>query len=101
MQIRQSGAKVSQFLINDILELLKKAKWVYRNSSGQWFLTRDMGNVSLLDFYYLLPCKLPDNIQDDRDKWRLPLEEILKHQAHNREETMSVSLGSLFQQAIN
>jgi len=101
IQIRQSGAKISQFLIDDILELLQKSNWVYRNSSGQWFLTRDMSDVTLLDFYQLLACKLPEKIQGTRDKWQLPLDNILKQQARSREENMAISLGALFQQAKN
>lgn len=48
--------------INQILADLQAAHWVWQKSgdSGQWILTRDLSEQTLLDLHQALPGKLPD-----------------------------------------
>ena len=96
-QIKKSGIRTPHLLVTRILELLKKAKWVHRTSSGGWILTRDMHESTLLELHELLPCRFPVNVDQTLDENTRSLEKMI--QAHHREleQILNVTLGELFQ----
>ena len=76
-QLKKSGVKISHHAINEILDLLGRAQWVDSDAAGQWRLTRDLGNLRLLDLYKILPCKLPSHTDLGRDKWDKTIQGVL------------------------
>lgn len=81
MQLKKAGVRISHISMNEIFDLLIKAKWVKCSMSGQWSLIRDLGELSLLDLYKILPCKLPSNIANNinrsTNKWQKSLVGVL------------------------
>jgi membrane protein len=77
MQLKKSGVRISHASMNVIFDILVKANWVKRNSMGQWCLIRDLGELTLLDLYKILPCKLPNNIERPINKWQKSLVGVL------------------------
>ncbi len=97
-ELRRSNIKISHLLINEILGLLEKKNWITRDASDKWILSRDMNEVTLIDLYHLLPCKLPGGISDHSDKWQLTLSETLNKNSENRKELLNVPIGHLLRQ---
>jgi membrane protein len=95
-QIKKSGIMIPHLLINQILELLKKANWVHRTGSGRWILTRDMHESTLLDLHNLLPCKFPEEIERSADQYTRALSELVKSHHQDLEQVLDVPLGELF-----
>ena len=63
--------------MNEIFDLLVKANWINRNTMGQYYLIRDLGELTLLDLYKTLPCKLPNNMDRPANKWQKSLQGVL------------------------
>lgn len=76
-QLKKAGVQISHLSMNEVFDLLIKAKWIERNVSGQWCLIRDLGELTLMDLYAILPCKLPNNINKPADKWQASLQGVL------------------------
>ena len=93
--LRKTGLRISHLLINDILHLLENKHWVTRNSSDQWILSRDLNEVTMLDLYHVLPCKLPDAINDHTDKWQLTLRNALVKNTEINKEILNIPIGQL------
>jgi membrane protein len=77
MQLKKSGVRISHLSMNELFGILIRAKWVKRNSSGQWCLIRDLGELTLMDLYKILPCKLPNNMHSPTNKWQKSLQGVL------------------------
>jgi membrane protein len=99
IQISQSGIKMPYLSINEILEILKRDNWVYRNTSGQWILTRDLNELSLYDLYKLFTCKFPVEVSDSLDKWQLTLEDIVNKQKNDLGESLQITIGEVLRRA--
>ena len=97
-ELRRSDIKISHLLINEILSLLESKYWITRNASDQWILSRDLNEVTLLDLYQVLPCKLPESIKDHTDKWQLTLNETLDKNTDNNRELLNIPIGQLLRQ---
>jgi membrane protein len=98
-ELRRSGIKISHLLINEILSLLEKKNWITRNTSDKWILSRDMNEVTLFDFYQILPCKLPTSISETSDHWQLALSDAINKNSQGQQETLAVKLGTLLRQS--
>lgn len=96
VQIKRNVSRIPHLMVNQILELLQKANWVYRTASGKWMLMRDMNELTLHDLYLLLPCKFPEKIDYARDKYSQSLLTVV--QTHNKdiEKLLSITLGESF-----
>jgi membrane protein len=57
-QLKKGLVSLPYYQINDLLELLKKHKWVNEND-GSWLLSKDLGKVFLFDLHKILPVRLP------------------------------------------
>ena len=77
MQLKKSGVRIAHTSMNEIFDLLIKANWINRNTSGQYYLIRDLGELTLLDLYKILPCKLPNNMDRPANKWQKSLKGVL------------------------
>jgi len=77
MQLKKSGVRISHASMNIIFDILVKANWIKRNSLGQWCLIRDLGELTLMDLYKILPCKLPTNMDRPANKWQKSLKGVL------------------------
>ncbi len=81
MQLKKAGVRISHTHVNEIFALLIEAKWVKCSTGGQWSLVRDLGELTLLDLYQILPCKLPNHIAVNTDspinKWQQSLAGVL------------------------
>ena len=77
MQLKKSGVRIAHISMNEIFDLLVKANWINRNASGQYCLIRDLGELTLLDLYKILPCKLPNNMDRTTNKWQKSLKGVL------------------------
>jgi len=77
MQLKKSGVRIAHISMNEIFDLLVKANWINRNASGQYCLIRDLGELTLLDLYKILPCKLPNSMDRTTNKWQKSLKGVL------------------------
>ena len=98
IQIRRAVTRIPHLMVNQILELLKKADWVHRTASGKWILTRDVNEMTLNDLYQLLPSKFPEKI-DTRDKYSLSLQSIITTHNNDVAKLFGISLGEVFRSA--
>ena len=95
IQIRRRGVRIPHAIINDILEKLKGANWVYRTSGGKWILLRDLNELTLLDLYHLLPSKLPESVGGNAGRREKQLKEVITSISNNLEDALSVPIGEL------
>lgn len=98
IQIRKRGVGIPHVIINDILEKLKEAYWVYRTSDGKWIFLRDLNELTLLDLYRLLPSKLPEKVDKNAGKWERVLENVIQGVSTNLEETLSEPIAKLLRE---
>lgn len=96
-QIKKSGIRTPHLLVTRVLELLKKAKWVHRTSTGGWILIRDMHESTLLELHELLPCKFPVNVDQAADENTRSLQKMIQAHHQELEQILNVTLGELFQ----
>lgn len=87
-EIRKTSVSLPQFQMNELLEYLKRKKWVNQSSNGEWLLSKDMKETSLYELHSVLPVRLPiadNDLGNDQlsDKLRACLaehkEEVAKH----------------------
>ena len=97
-QLKRGGLRIPHLLLNEILEILRKANWIHRVEGGRWMLSRDMNELTLHDLYQLLPGKFPERINDHSDKWQLTLKEVIALNNQDQQEHLSVPLGTLLRQ---
>lgn len=57
-QLRKGMVLLPHYQINDLLELLKRQKWV-NESNGSWLLSKDLKQACLFDLHKILPVRLP------------------------------------------
>lgn len=58
-EVRRSGIRVPQHQINEIMGYLESANWVQSTGTGNWILSRDMDEVTILDLVKIIPRPLP------------------------------------------
>jgi len=58
-KLRKNKILLPHYQMNDLLEHLKRLKWVNQNSSGEWLLSKDMKETSMYDLHSALPVRLP------------------------------------------
>ncbi len=60
--VKKSGVRISYASTNTIFDFLEVGEnGAQRDSLSVWRLTMDLGESTLMDFYKILPCKLPAN----------------------------------------
>ncbi len=90
-KIRKSSVSLPHYEMNELLEHLKRKKWVNQSSNGEWLLSKDMKETSLYDLHTALPVRLPIAENDlGQDKLSVKLKDCLA--AHKEEVAQNLSL---------
>lgn len=98
IQLKRRGLDIPHLIMNQILELLKKAGWVHRTGAGQWLLIRDLNDATLLDLHKLLPRKLPLSIDESTDRYLQSLQRLVDRHRHGLEKELSIPIGQVLRQ---
>jgi membrane protein len=96
--LRRHGVTIPQHQVNEVMEILRRANWVERTGSGDWILSRDLDDVTLLDLHRIIPRRLPvdsDLAGTENNQWLAALRTILEARHNLLVENLQVSLGSL------
>jgi membrane protein len=79
--------------MNELLEHLKRLKWVNQNSSDQWLLSKDMKETSLYDLHTVLPVRLPITTNElEQDKFSSKLKACLANHHQEVAQHLSISI---------
>ncbi|MBL1141670.1 MAG: YihY family inner membrane protein [Proteobacteria bacterium] len=96
-QIRKTSVLLSHFEMNDLLEHLKRIKWVNQSSNGEWLLAKDMKETSLYDLHTVLPVRLPITEKElAKDKLSNKLKTYLENHRQQVAEHLSISIHDFF-----
>jgi membrane protein len=92
-EIRKSSVSLPQFEMNEMLEHLKRKKWVNQSSNSEWLLSKDMKETSLYELHTVLPVRLPiaDN-ELGQDKLSTNLKTCLANHKQEVAEHLSLSI---------
>ena len=92
-EIRKSSVSLPQFEMNELLDHLKRKKWVNQSSNNEWLLSKDMKETSLFDLHTILPVRLPiaDN-ELGHDKLSSKLKDCLAEHKDEVANHLSVSI---------
>lgn len=94
----KQGMRIPQHRLNDIMECLHAANWVQKNSNGDWLLSRDMDDVTVLDLHRIIPKQLPFQEQGgSKDNKLTSLYTLLAEYQENLEHTLSVPLSRVLE----
>lgn len=99
--LRRHGITMPQHKVNEIMEILRAARWVERTGSGDWILSRDLDDVTLLDLHRIIPRRLPLESElagETNDRWLAELHAILNARLKVLTENLNVPLGSMLRQ---
>jgi membrane protein len=97
-QMRKRGLTTPQHQINDIIGYLQAADWVHATGSGNWLLSRDMDEVTMLDLHRIIPRPLPVELHHDDAKAEEILETTLQRYQQSLEENLAVPMSELLRQ---
>lgn len=98
-EIRKSSVSLPQFEMNELLEHLKRKKWVNQSPSGEWLLSKDMKEASLYDLHKVLPVRLPIAANDfGHDKLSDRLKTQLASHQQETAEHLSLSIHDFLQE---
>lgn len=98
----KQGMRIPQHRLNDIMECLHAADWVQKNSNGDWLLSRDMDDVTVLDLHRIIPKQLP--IQEaggSADGKLASLYTLLAEYQENLKHTLSVPLSRVLENKVS
>ncbi len=101
-KLRKSAVLLPHYQINELLETLKRVKWVNQSSNGQWLLSKDMKETSLYDLHKVLPARLPVTDQElNQDKLANKLKINLADHRLQLEQHLSISIHDFLKQESN
>lgn len=90
------GIRLPQYQINEIMGCLQQANWVYQSSGGNWMLSRNLSDVTILDLSEIIPRKLPSRDENRKDSWAEDLFAIIERNQANMNTVLSVPIAGLF-----
>ena len=97
--IRKQGLRTPQHQINEIMGHLNAGNWVHATGYGNWILSRDMDEVTVLDLHRCIPRPLPvERLTEPRSVERDGLDSILLGYQQSLEANLSVPVSSLLKQ---
>ena len=100
-EIRRGGVKAPQYQINEIMGHLQNASWVQSTGSGHWMLSRDMDEVSAMDFVKIVPRPLPlDTENQNTGAPPLGFEFLLKDFQETLGKNLGIPLSQLLQETL-
>ncbi|MEX2524946.1 MAG: YihY family inner membrane protein [Gammaproteobacteria bacterium] len=100
----KQGMRIPQHRLNDIMECLHAADWVQKNSNGDWLLSRDMDDVTVLDLHRIVPKQLPLPYQEaggSTDDKLASLYTLLAEYKENLKHTLSVPLSQVLENKVS
>jgi len=96
--LQTRGVRIPQHQLNEIMEYLESAHWVQKNSSGDWLLSRDLDDVTILDLHHIIPRQLPVQIREAASDQRLAaLHTLLHDYVASLEQTLAVPLSHVLE----
>ena len=101
-ELRKGSILLPHYQMNDLLDHLQRNKWVNQSSNGQWLLSKDMKEASLLDLHKALPVRLPLTAYDlDDGKLSNNLKACLGNHQEQVEQHLSTSIDEFLKDANN
>ena len=98
-ELRKSSLMLPHYQMNDLLEHLKRNKWVNQSSNGDWLLSKDMKETSLYDLHSVLPVRLPiSNSELGQDKLSKKLQTHLANHQEEVAQHLSLTLHDFFKE---
>jgi len=99
-EMRSQGIITPQHQINEIIGYLQAADWVHATGSGNWILSRDMDEVTMLDLHHIIPRTLPEYKKPDDTEaaTQTRLENILQSYHESLEKNLAVPMREILQQ---
>jgi membrane protein len=98
-QLRKLGMSLPQYQLDEIMEYLESANWVQKTGSGDWLLSRDMDDVTVLDLHHVIPRQLPLHLGEPGGGERLtPLQARLNEYRESLEGSLSLPLSRLLEE---
>jgi membrane protein len=96
---RRRGMRTPQYQVNEIMGHLQQANWVQATGSGNWILSRDMDEVTVLDLYRIVPKPLPvaAHLEEDTATGE-GLDAVLQGCRQALESNLAVPMSSLLNQ---
>lgn len=99
--IRRRGVKAPQYQINEIMGNLQNANWVQATGTGNWILSRDMDEVSVMDLVKIIPKPLPIDLNIETHNPKLGgFDELLLEYHENLGENLGVPLSQLLAKTL-
>jgi len=96
--MQKEGITVPQHQMNEIMAYLMSANWVQKTGNGDWLLSRDMDDVTVLDLHRIIPRPLPLQQHSVHTDERLaPLYELLQAYQQSLEQNLSVPFSRLLE----
>jgi membrane protein len=97
--LRHGSVMLPHHEMNDLLEHLKRKKWVNQSSDGQWLLSKDMKETSLFELHKSLPVRLPmSDTELGQDKLSKNLKGHLEGYQGQVSQSLSISLDEFFKE---
>jgi membrane protein len=99
-ELRKGSILLPHYQMNDLLEHLRRFKWVNQSSNGQWLLSKDMKETSLHDLHKVLPVRLPMSAYElDEDKLSNNLKVCLGDHQEQVAQHLSITIDEFFKDA--
>ncbi|MGK0297957.1 MAG: membrane protein [Gammaproteobacteria bacterium] len=96
--IRKAGMRTPQHQINEIMSYLQSANWVQNTGNGNWILSRDMDEVTILDLVKIIPRPLPmEPASSNVVSGTKNLDELFNSFQQTLEENLGVPVSKLLQ----
>jgi membrane protein len=100
-ELRRGGVKAPQYQINEILGHLQNMNWVQNTGSGKWILSRDMDEVSVMDFVKIIPKPLPLGVdKESHGSNSGGFEDLLTEYNKSLDKNLAVPLSQLLQKTL-
>jgi len=98
-ELRRSSILLPHYEMSELLEHLRRIKWVNQSSNGEWLLSKDMKNTSLYDLHSALPVRLPISDSDlGQDRLSEKLKVLLASHQQELTQHLSLSIHDLFKE---
>ena len=95
--LKEYRINLPQYQVNEIMECLQQASWVYQSAGGNWMLSRNLADVTVLDLTGIIPRKVPAESGRTDDVWSEKFAAILQQNHASQESSLSVALDNLFE----
>ena len=98
VDVRKGGIRIPQHQVNEIMGYLQTANWVQATGNGNWILSRDMDEVSILDLVRIIPRPLPmESMGTDTLRGQEKLGELFERYQELLQENLEIPLSELLQ----